>query len=71
MLGLMMDTPLLITDIMRFAAANHADTHVVSITSDRGAHRRTYREVFERTAQLAHALRAAGVQPGDRIGTLA
>jgi fatty-acyl-CoA synthase len=71
MLGLMMDTPLLITEIMRFAIQNHPETHVVSITSDRGAHRRGYREVFQRAAQLAHALEAAGVQPGDRIGTLA
>jgi fatty-acyl-CoA synthase len=71
MLGLMMDTPLLITDIMRFAIRNHPETHVVSITADRGAHRRGYREVFERAAQLAHALTSAGVRPGDRIATLA
>lgn len=69
--GLMMDTPLLITEIMRFADRNHPDVEVVSITADNPRHRCTYRDVFRRARQLANALQAAGVKPGDRIGTLA
>jgi len=69
--GLMMDAPLLITEIMRHAASNHADSEVVSVTSDHPRHRCTYRELFRRAAQLANALAAAGIRQGDRIATFA
>ncbi|HET7204781.1 MAG TPA: long-chain-fatty-acid--CoA ligase [Steroidobacteraceae bacterium] len=69
--GLMMDAPLLITEIMRFAERNFADTEIVSVTFDQPRHRTTWREVFRRARKLANALQAAGVQRGDRIGTLA
>jgi fatty-acyl-CoA synthase len=69
--GLMMDAPLLITDIMRFAERNFASREVVSVTFDNPRHRTTWGEVFRRARKLANALRAAGVQPGDRIATLA
>src|SRR5262245_61625240 len=71
MLGLMMDAPLLITEIMRHAGRNHPDIEVVSVTSDHPRHRSTYAEVFARAAQLANALAAAGVRQGDRIATFA
>jgi fatty-acyl-CoA synthase len=67
----MMDTPLLITDIMRFALLNHPEQAVVSIRNDAARHRSTYGEVFARAAQLANALEAAGIRAGDRVGTLA
>jgi fatty-acyl-CoA synthase len=69
--GLMMDTPLLITEIMRFADRNHPNVEVVSVTASDPRHRCTYRDVFRRARQLANALQAAGIGPGDRIGTLA
>ena len=69
--GLMMDAPLLITDIMRFAERNFAAREVVSVTFDNPRHRTTWGEIFRRARKLANALRAAGVQPGDRIATLA
>ncbi|MDH4104841.1 MAG: long-chain fatty acid--CoA ligase [Gammaproteobacteria bacterium] len=69
--GLMMDAPLLITDIMRFAERNCATREVVSVTFDNPRHRTTWGEVFRRARKLANALVAAGVQPGDRIATLA
>jgi fatty-acyl-CoA synthase len=69
--GLMMDTPLLITEIMRFAERNYADREIVSVTFDNPRHRTQWREVFRRARKLANALRAAGIQPGDRIATLA
>jgi acyl-CoA synthetase (AMP-forming)/AMP-acid ligase II len=69
--GLMMDTPLLITEIMRFAERNHGEREIVSVTLDAPRHRTTWREVFRRARKLANALTAAGVKPGDRVGTLA
>jgi fatty-acyl-CoA synthase len=67
----MMDAPLLITDIMRFAERNFAAREVVSVTFDNPRHRTTWGEVFRRARKLANALQAAGVKPGDRIATLA
>ena len=69
--GLMMDTPLLITEIMRFAERNYPHSEVVSVTCDSPRHRTTWAGIFKRVRQLANALTAAGVKPGDRIATLA
>jgi acyl-CoA synthetase (AMP-forming)/AMP-acid ligase II len=69
--GLMMDTPLLVTEIMRYAEKNHPKGGVVSVTADTPRHRCTYADVFRRARQLANALAAAGVREGDRVGTLA
>jgi fatty-acyl-CoA synthase len=71
MRGLMMETPLLVTEIMRFADRNFADREIVSVTFDQPRHRTTWGEVFRRVRKLANALAAAGVKPGDRVGTLA
>jgi acyl-CoA synthetase (AMP-forming)/AMP-acid ligase II len=69
--GLMMNSPLLITTIMRFAQANHAGREIVSVTEDNPRHRYTYADAFARAAQLANALSGLGIQQGDRIATLA
>jgi fatty-acyl-CoA synthase len=76
--GLMMDVPLLITDLIRFADRNHGDTEIVSKTVEgqgkdgTGAvHRYTYREAHARARRLAKALQALGVKQADRVGTLA
>jgi acyl-CoA synthetase (AMP-forming)/AMP-acid ligase II len=69
--GLMMEAPLLITEIMRFAERNFAEAEIVSVTFDQPRHRTTWREVFRRARKLANALEAAGVRAGDRVGTLA
>jgi acyl-CoA synthetase (AMP-forming)/AMP-acid ligase II len=71
MQGLMMNVPLLITDIMRHAERCHGDTEVVSFTVDDPRHRTTLREIFRRARKLANALSRAGIGLGDRIGTLA
>jgi len=69
--GLMMDTPLLVTEIMRYADKNNPRGEVVSVTADAARHRCTYGDVFRRARQLANALAGAGVREGDCVGTLA
>ena len=69
--GLMMDTPLLISSLIRFADLNYPDREIVSVTADNPLHRYTYREAFARSRKLANALRKLGVEPGERVGTLA
>lgn len=71
MKGLMMDTPLLITDIMRHAERCHGPTEVVSVTVDNPRHRTTLADIFRRARKLANALKAAGIRKGDRVGTVA
>lgn len=71
MFGLMMDTPLLITDIMRHAERSHAGTEIVSITADQPLHRYTYQDCFARARRLANALVRLGVESGEVIATIA
>jgi fatty-acyl-CoA synthase len=69
--GLMMDRPLSIPTIIDYAAEIHPEGEIVSVATEGGIHRATYRTTRARVAQLAHALGAMGVEPGDRIATLA
>jgi acyl-CoA synthetase (AMP-forming)/AMP-acid ligase II len=70
--GLMMDQPLLISDLIRHADRHHGDTEIVSKTVEDGAiHRYTYRDAHRRARRLAKAMKALGVQMHDRVGTLA
>src|SRR5215212_10112370 len=69
--GMMMDRPLSIPAIIDLAAEVHAKTGIVSVTTEGGIHRTTYKDIHKRIAQLAHGLRALGVKPGDRVATLA
>ena len=69
--GQMMEVPLLVTEILRYAERNYPDSEVVSVTFDDPRHRTTYREVFRRARKLANALTAAGVRSGDRVATVA
>ena len=71
MQGLMMDVPLLISGLLQHADRHHADTEIVSKTVDGSVHRYTYRDAHARARKLAGALRRLGVQPGERIATLA
>ncbi len=71
MLGLMQDRPLLIQQIIEHAALNHGDTEIVSRRVEGDIHRYTYRDARTRARQVAEALIALGIHPGDRIGTLA
>ncbi|MHB0774078.1 long-chain-fatty-acid--CoA ligase [Halomonas sp. WWR20] len=69
--GLMMDRPLLISQIVEYAALNYPHQEVVSRRTEGDIHRYSFRELLQRTSQLAHALDALGVRPDERVGTIA
>lgn len=71
MLGQMMHRPLMITDILTYAAEAFPNGEIVSVRTEGDVHRQTYAQTAGRVAQLAHGLKAQGVQLGDRIATLA
>src|SRR5437764_718484 len=71
MRGLMSERPLLISGILQHAANFHADTEIVSRLVDGSIHRYTYAEADRRSRQLAQALLRLGIEPGDRVGTMA
>lgn len=66
----MMDTPLIMTQIIERAEKYFPKKEVVSRT-DGGIHTFTYAEIAERTRRLTSNLEKFGIQTGDRIGTLA
>lgn len=70
MQGLMMNTPLLISSILRHADLNFGDREIVSVTADDPQHRYTYADCFRRARQLANALDKLGLSQGDRLATL-
>lgn len=71
MLGNMMDTQLLIIDLLRHANNSHASQEVISRRLEGDIHRSNYSQIWQRSSQLAHALSSLGIKPGDCIGTLA
>ena len=71
MRGLMMDVPLLVSSILDHAETNHGDTEIVSRDGAGVLARATYAEIAHRSRKLARALDRLGLEPGDRVGTLA
>jgi 3-(methylthio)propionyl---CoA ligase len=71
MLGLMMNTPLTVTSILRHAAAYHGETEVVSRSVEGPIHRTNYATLWKRSQKLANALKRLGLKKGDRVATLA
>ncbi len=71
MQGLMMDTPLLVSMILRHADLHHPTREIVSVTADNPLHRYSYRDCARRTRQLANALTKLGLSQGDRVATIA
>ena len=74
--GLMMDMPLLISDLITHADRHHGDTEIVSKRvegkTDAGDfHRYTYKDAHTRARRLAKALAGLGVKANDRVATLA
>jgi fatty-acyl-CoA synthase len=71
MLGLMQDRPLLISQIIDFAAAYYPDVEIVSRTIEGPIHRYGYRDAARRAKKVAEALQELGIKLGDRVGTIA
>ena len=77
--GLMMDMPLLISDLIRHADRHHGDGEIVSKTVEGGMHRYTYREAHARARAssrsalerlgVAHARPRRARSPGTASGT--
>ena len=71
MLGLMQDHPLMISSLIEHAATYHPDTEIVSRLPEGPIRRTNWAGVREVSKQVANALTQLGIQPGDRVGTLA
>jgi len=71
--GLMMEQPLLVSEILSHAQRCHAPTEIVSRLWSGEIVRTTWGQMARRCAQLAHALHAEGIDTGSgkRIATLA
>jgi acyl-CoA synthetase (AMP-forming)/AMP-acid ligase II len=71
MLGLMQNRPLLISNLVDYAAVWHGEREIVSRDPDGAFHRSTYGEVATRAKRLANALEKLGAKQGERVATLA
>jgi acyl-CoA synthetase (AMP-forming)/AMP-acid ligase II len=71
MQGLMMDMPLLVSNLLQHAQRHFPRVEIVSRRVEGDIHRYTWTDCAQRAARMAHALQAAGVAIGDRVGTLA
>jgi fatty-acyl-CoA synthase len=69
--GQMMQLPLLISSLIVHAERHHGEREVVSRRVEGDIHRTTYKEIAARARRMAKALGALGVQPGERVATLA
>ena len=71
MLGLMQDWPLTVDKILDHAAEWHSGREVVTRSVEGPIVRATYGEIRDRAKRLSNALLEFGIQPGDRVATLA
>jgi acyl-CoA synthetase (AMP-forming)/AMP-acid ligase II len=71
MLSLMQDSPLLISSLLEYAETYHPASTIVSVTCEGDVVRTDYAGIGKRARKLAKALQRIGVQPGDRVATLA
>jgi acyl-CoA synthetase (AMP-forming)/AMP-acid ligase II len=63
------DRPLTVTSILRHGATWHGQREVVTAEDEQSTSRVSYEQIAAGAAQLAHALRALGVDGDDRVGT--
>ncbi len=71
MQGLMMDMPLLISGLIKYAADHHGEAEVAAREIEGDIHRYTYADAHPRMKRMALALKRLGMNMGDRVGTLA
>ena len=70
MQGLMMDRPLLTTEILKHAVRTYHSTEIVTRTVEGPIHRYNIGAAALRIAKLANALIKIGVKPGDKVGVI-
>ncbi|MFC3052100.1 long-chain fatty acid--CoA ligase [Kordiimonas pumila] len=70
MKGLMQDTPLLISGLLRHAAMAHPRRQITSRLVDEPTWRYDYLGLEQRAAQAAHMLQRMGIKAGDRVSSL-
>ncbi|WP_249144331.1 hypothetical protein [Bradyrhizobium lablabi] len=63
MLGLMMQTPLLLSSILMHAARSFPDVEIVSRHPDKRDHITSYSGLRRRSSQLANLLGSIGIEP--------
>lgn len=71
MKGLMQDWPLVVSRVLDHAAREHGERELVTRGVEGPIRRTTLKAVYSRSKQVAKALVAEGVKPGDRIATMA
>src|SRR5690349_16793967 len=69
MQGLMMESQLCTSALLRRAERLFPQKTIVSRRADRSLHRYTYGACIARARRLGAALQGLGLQPGDRVGT--
>jgi fatty-acyl-CoA synthase len=69
--GQMMNQPLLISDLLEYAAQHHSQAAIISKRLEGDIHQYHYSDALKRSKQLANALIQLGAKKGDRIATLA
>ena len=69
--SLMMYRPMTISSVLSHGVTQFGDQEIVSRETHGPLHRYTYRDMGARAAQLAHALRGLGLQPGAVVGSIA
>src|SRR5260221_1740250 len=71
MRGMMMDRPLLISQLVAYAAPQHGEAEIVCRAIEGGIHRCRYPDLEARAKRLAKAMQRLDVGLGDRVATLA
>jgi len=71
MKGLMQDAPLTVDRILDHAATWHGAREVVSCDAAGKVSRSSYARIHSEAKRVSNALAEAGMQPGDRVATLA
>ncbi|MDM0051534.1 3-(methylthio)propionyl-CoA ligase [Variovorax sp. J22R115] len=69
--GLMQHQPLLISTLLTHAERHHGSQEIVSRRVEGDLHRYTFRDLAQRARRMAGALAAMGIEPGQRVATLA
>jgi len=69
--GQMMQLPLLISSLLLHAERHHGEREIVSRRVEGDVHRYTYRDLAARSRRMANALGRLGLEPGERVATLA